>query len=69
VEKIILDGELSDGGTVLVDIGAGHGHDLIEFLPRFQHVKAKRILVFQDLPAMIKGFGKANKTSDGIEAM
>lgn len=52
VERLLLDGERTDGRTLLVDIAGGRGHDLMEFRQRFPDAHGD--LVLEDLPAVIE---------------
>ncbi|KAI9038878.1 S-adenosyl-L-methionine-dependent methyltransferase [Aspergillus affinis] len=69
VRDVILDvPSLSPERPLLVDIGGGRGHDLLEFKARFPDAQGK--LVLEDLPSVIDEFRQANDLeAAGIETV
>ncbi|RAL11829.1 putative O-methyltransferase [Aspergillus homomorphus CBS 101889] len=69
VQERILDGfveEGSKGKALLVDVGAGKGHDLLAFREKFPQVGGR--LVLEDLPAVVDGLrGLEGGVNAGIE--
>lgn len=67
-EQILNHPDLGAETPLLVDIGAGRGHDLIGFRKRFPNALGK--LVLEDLPAVIEEVqGAQDLTTAGIDTV
>ena len=66
VEEEIIGGfhDKTDGKTLLVEVGGGHGQNIKIFQEKFQHIPGR--LVLQDLPRTLAGIDDLGK---GIELM
>lgn len=69
VKQRLIEGATGDDDSVfLVDVGGGHGHDLMKFLARHPYDAFPGHLVVQDIPDMINGIPEG-KLDKGIKAM
>lgn len=59
----------SQGETLIVDIGGGNGHELLEFRRRFPKPTYPGRVVLQDLPATFSHVDIAALEKDGVEVM
>ncbi|PYH81881.1 putative O-methyltransferase [Aspergillus uvarum CBS 121591] len=62
VQERILDGFAAETAALLVDVGAGKGHDLLAFRAKFPDAGGR--LVLEDLPAVIDGLKEVEGEGD-----